>query len=252
MKSVTIIVPVHNPSLEFEETIKSLLNQCYRNTIILLIDDCSTSGLEILSKYSKHNNVQILKTEKNRGGGYARNIGLSRCSSDYISFCDSDDVWPTDKLSKQISLMEQNGLKMTHTDMVSVNAIKGISYELPTNETVDLKEFLCTTSLYCSTVCIDSSILGDNEFSELRIRHPFKFWVSILDGGVVSHRVPDVKVSYLVRAGSVSSKALLTLAYTLHAYLFYPKNKWLAIRCLLIRTLMVNGRNSRIFGGLFK
>ena len=252
MKSVTVIVPVYNPSREFEDTVESLLNQCYENTKILLIDDCSTSGLTILSKYAKLPKIQMLKTRKNGGGGHARNLGLRNCDSHYIAFCDSDDVWPNDKLSKQILLMEQNKYLMSHTDMVAFDPARRIATELPTNDTIDLSEFLSKTNIYCSTVCIDRSILKNHQFSELRIRHPFKFWVSILENGVESHRVPDVKVSYLVRNSSVSSNAVLSLFYTLHAYIFFPKNKWLAFKCLILRMLNVKAGNSRIFAGLFK
>ena len=251
MKSVSIIVPVHNPATDFEVTINSILNQTYRNTKILLVDDCSTSGAERILKYLVHDNVSVLKTEKNGGGGAARNLGLRHCVSDYIAFCDSDDVWPVDKLARQIDFMERNGFLMSHTDMVSFDAIADVSLELVTSEAIDLEHFLSQTDLYCSTVCIHKSVLGSNTFSEARIRHPFKLWVSILEGGIRSYRVPDIKVSYLKRDGSVSSKPLLTLAYTLFAYVVYPKNKLFALRCLLARMLRASSKNSRIFGGIF-
>jgi glycosyltransferase involved in cell wall biosynthesis len=252
MKSVDIIVPVHNPSKEFKTSINSLLNQCYENIRIIIIDDSSSFGHDFLDSFAEHEKVEILKTDQNRGGGYARNLGLRFCTAFYIAFCDSDDVWPSDKLKKQITLMEEKDYVMTHTDMVALDGDKSRARVLSSTDRVGLEDFLRSTNLYCSTVCIKASILGGHRFSELRIRHPFKFWVSILSSGVVSHRVPDLQVSYLVRAGSVSSRPLLTLAHTIYAYLAYPKDKKLALKCLFRRIMKARSGNSRIFNGLFK
>ena len=86
----------------------------------------------------------------------------------------------------------------------------------------------------------------------MRVRHPFKFWVSILESGVISYKVPGTYIRYLKRKDSVSSKTFNTLFFTLISYAIYPKNKFLSFYCLLLRILNANSRNSRIFGGFKK
>lgn len=250
MKRVCIVMPVYNPGKEFTCAVESILNQSYKNIQLLIINDCSRTGLKAIENVMKRRRVTYLQTDRNLGGGAARNLGLRHCDSDYVAFCDSDDVWPADKLEKQITFMETHGHVMSHTDITVVDVANRDKFDIVSSNTINLVEFLRKTNLYCSTVCIKRSVLGDKTFSEMKIRHPFKLWVSILETGVVSHKVPSVKVEYLKRFNSVSSKTFMTIFYTLFSYAYYPDNKLLSVLCLCTRIVNARKANSRIISGL--
>ena len=44
---------------------------------------------------------------ENMGAGHARNYSIQKANGRYIAFCDSDDIWMTDKLEKQIAYMQE-------------------------------------------------------------------------------------------------------------------------------------------------
>ena len=250
--SVDVIIPVYNPTPIFDSVILNTLDQSYVQIHVIIVDDASNTGKDILDKLSSEENVSVYSHKQNRGGGYARNTGLRYVKSDYVAFCDSDDLWAPKKLDEQIKYMEKKGLSLSHTDIVPIKEDGMARERIRTPDKIDLWNFLMSTQLYCSTVCMHSSILNDARFGTMRKRHPFKFWVKILEKGITSHRVPRANcyTKYTIRAGSVSANRYTTLIYTIVAYLRYPKNKIVAIYCLMMRLFFRKNANSRILGNM--
>lgn len=246
---VSIIVPVYEPHNEFDKTMQSLLNQTLDSFEIIIIDDASSKQIERINKYRSDPRVNIIRLSKNLGGGGARNIGLKNAVGKYIAFCDSDDVWSISKLEIQINFMERTNSCMSHTDIV-LNKDSSNEEEklIITPNQINLYTFLISTAIYCSTVCVERSVVNNAKFSERPIRHPFKFWVSLLESGIISKRVPGLKVNYIKRKNSVSSRKLRTIYYTILAYMSYPSNKLLSIWCLIIRIFNSFNSYSRING----
>lgn len=91
---ITIVVPVYNVEEYLEEALESITGQTYKNLEIICVDDGSTDGsLKILSRFAAQDNRITLLTQKNAGGGAARNAGIDAASGEYIAFLDSDDVF---------------------------------------------------------------------------------------------------------------------------------------------------------------
>jgi teichuronic acid biosynthesis glycosyltransferase TuaG len=247
LATVDIIVPVFNPGPEFHRTMSALLMQTYPHIQIILIDDGSVSGLDLIESFVSETCVKYVRLAENQGGGHARNAGLEVADATFVAFCDSDDVWQTEKIEKQLAFMMDNGVSMSHCDVFVVGQ-EGQRRVINSSSTIDLWGFLRKTDLYCSTVCLNASLAKQHKFGLFRKRHPFAYWVSILEDGVKSIRCPDNAVEYVVRGGSVSSKRYSTALYTLLAYIWYPKNKILGIAALVVRCTVGLRGNSRILG----
>ena len=91
-KVVSIIIPVFNVASYLDECILSVINQTYKYTEIILVDDGSTDQSGIICDKYKEKDKRIKVLHKQNGGlSDARNAGLEVCKGDYISFVDSDD-----------------------------------------------------------------------------------------------------------------------------------------------------------------
>ena len=89
---ISIVVPLYNSSLFIAECIDSILAQDFQNFELILIDDNSTDDtVEICNKYLEDKRVRLF-TNGRKGVSSARNLGISKSQSIYITFIDSDDV----------------------------------------------------------------------------------------------------------------------------------------------------------------
>lgn len=100
-KLISIIVPIYNVEKYLSACIESLLNQTYRNTEIILVNDGSTDKSEEIIETYKQKDSRIISIKKENGGlSDARNVGLDNAKGEYIVFVDSDDYIHTEMISK--------------------------------------------------------------------------------------------------------------------------------------------------------
>lgn len=104
-KSVSIIIPTFNRGYIIEKSIKSILNQTYKNFELIIVDDCSEDDTEEIVKKINDIRIKYIKLRKNSGANKARNIGIDNAKFDIIAFHDSDDEWHSNKLEKQLKFL---------------------------------------------------------------------------------------------------------------------------------------------------
>ena len=108
---VSVIVPTFNCSKSLTETIQSVANQTFQDFECIIIDDLSTDDTrdiirELIEIHGSK--FKLIESEFNSGGpATPRNKGIKIALGKYICFLDSDDVWHTDKLLHQVSLMRK-------------------------------------------------------------------------------------------------------------------------------------------------
>lgn len=133
MKStVLILLATYNGQKYIKEMINSIISQDYVDWHLILSDDSSTdSTYSILESYSNKYPEKIThhKSGKKFGNAQSHFIHLLEQYNDapYIMFCDQDDVWHTDKISKTIVKMKEieedcNIPALVHTDLRVVDA----------------------------------------------------------------------------------------------------------------------------------
>lgn len=90
---LSVVIPLYNVEKYIERTIKSVLNQTYTNTEIVIVDDGSTdNSVNIVKEYQKDcDRIKIIE-QKNSGASAARNRGIEAASGKYIIMMDSDDT----------------------------------------------------------------------------------------------------------------------------------------------------------------
>lgn len=120
MSLVSVVVPVYNGALYLEKTVKSILNQDMCNFELILVNDGSSDDSALLMEKLKAQDSRI-KTFHNKNGGVAcaRNFGIAQATSDFIAFCDQDDLWLPTKLSKQLPLFDNQAVGLVYCGAVA-------------------------------------------------------------------------------------------------------------------------------------
>ena len=104
---VSVIIPTFNRAHLIGKAVKSVLSQTYQDFEIIVVDDGSTDNTgEIIRSFKDKRVKYIEKYKKNKGISVARNIGIKMARGKYFAFLDSDDEWLSEKLSKQIKVLQ--------------------------------------------------------------------------------------------------------------------------------------------------
>lgn len=92
MPFFSIIIPLFNKENFIENTLKSVLNQSFIDFEVLIINDGSSDKSEEKVLEFKDSRIHYFYQE-NGGVSVARNFGIAKAQSDYITFIDADDYW---------------------------------------------------------------------------------------------------------------------------------------------------------------
>lgn len=119
MKLISVIIPIYNVEKYLQKCLDSVVNQTYKNTEIILVNDGSTDNSEEIAKEyeKKYENIKYFKKE-NGGLSDARNFGIQKATGDYICFVDSDDYISEDLFSNLERYLEND------YDMIKYKVIK--------------------------------------------------------------------------------------------------------------------------------
>lgn len=98
---ISIVTVVFNGEKNLEETIKSIINQSYKNIEYIIIDGGSTdSTIDIIKKYEDKLSYWI--SEKDNGISEAFNKGLKATKGDYVNFQGDGDGFVNDNVIENI------------------------------------------------------------------------------------------------------------------------------------------------------
>jgi glycosyltransferase involved in cell wall biosynthesis len=99
---ISIAMATYNGERFLEKQLRSLTEQVRLPDEVVICDDASTDRTpEILAQFAKSAPFPVRLVINDHRLGYRENFlkAASLCTSEYIAFCDQDDVWLPDKLS---------------------------------------------------------------------------------------------------------------------------------------------------------
>ncbi len=110
MPTFSVIIPTYNSENFIEETIKSVIDQTFKDFELIIVDDGSEDRTrEILTKYKSIDpRIRLITTPNSGGPTTPTNIGLSVAVGTYIAFLDHDDSWEKIKLETLIKEYRNN------------------------------------------------------------------------------------------------------------------------------------------------
>ncbi|WP_337042180.1 glycosyltransferase family 2 protein [Emticicia sp. 17c] len=101
---ISIIITAYNVEKYIKEAVESALNQTYKNTEIIVLNDGSTDNtLQVLQSFN--NDIKLVSHE-NIGLARTINKSLELVTGDFITFLDGDDIFVANKLEKQLKEFE--------------------------------------------------------------------------------------------------------------------------------------------------
>lgn len=126
-KKFLFLVPAHNEAAVIKETVQSLINQDYDESlfdIVVIADNCTDDTAKIVRSLGKAQVFEnISKPDEPRGKPHAIASFINQCSwenYDYIAFIDADNIVVPNYLS------EMNSQSLAHPEFVVIQGYLGI------------------------------------------------------------------------------------------------------------------------------
>ena len=126
MEKVVILLAAYNGGPYIRQTIQSVLEQDYRELHLVLSDDGSSDGTaEILEEYRARYPRKITHYRSCVRFGNAQDHFMHLLArfgdADYLMFCDQDDIWHPDKVTRTLQKMKETEIPglpaLVHTDL---------------------------------------------------------------------------------------------------------------------------------------
>src|SRR5574344_5605 len=168
---ISVIIPLYNKAQSIAETLRSVLNQTYKDYEIIVINDGSTDNSVQVVESIKDSRIKLFN-KPNGGVSSARNEGIRRAQYEYIAFLDADDLWkPTylEELVKLITDFPEASLWGTGYEFLINNTSSRAEKSLPDNfRGIIQNPWSSVAHSYCTTTscCRRQSLLTIGMFDE--------------------------------------------------------------------------------------
>jgi teichuronic acid biosynthesis glycosyltransferase TuaG len=217
---VTVVVPAYNAERWLGETLDTLLAQRNVAFEVLVVDDRSTDGTAALvqGRAAAEPRLRYLATPQNCGGPAGpRNLGVHHARSEWVAFCDADDLWHPDKLRLQLDCARRTGADLVCTAIESIHEgmqprlIRRAGDPSGAARQIGLWAMLLKNRVATSSVlCRRSALLATPGFNTERgmiAVEDYDMWLRLMAiQGVAIVRLEQPLVAYRLLHGSLSAQ----------------------------------------------
>tara|TARA_B100001559_G_C16452490_1_gene599963 strand:+ start:54 stop:788 length:735 start_codon:yes stop_codon:yes gene_type:complete len=177
---VSVIIPYYKKKDYIKSTIKSVLNQTFKNfEIIVVYDDKDRNDLLYLNEIKKTDKrIKIVLNSKNIGAGLSRNKAIKYARGKYIAFLDSDDLWNKKKIEMQLNFMKKNLYDISHTSYCIINE-KGDKIGARKAKDLTYHDLITSCDIGLSTVMIKKKFFKKNLFVNLKTKEDYVLWLKL-------------------------------------------------------------------------
>ena len=98
---VSIIINCHNGEEYLEQTLRSVLNQTYKNWELIFFDNSSNDESKNIFKSFDDKRLRYFYNKKKINLYHARNKAIQKTKGEFITFIDVDDWWEKNNLKSR-------------------------------------------------------------------------------------------------------------------------------------------------------
>lgn len=210
---VSVVMTSYNHENYISQAIESVLNQTYSNFEFIIVDDASIDkSRDIIEAYKKRDTrIQAIYHESNKGISKTTNDGFEIARGKFIAYMQSDDVWKSEKLEKQVCVLEKDESIVVWSDAIIIDANGNATGRLFTQllgsstrqKSGDIFLELVRSNFICAQSAIfEAKIIEKIEFdSKLAYLNDYKFMLDVAK----SHHfyfIPEPLVKYRIHGNN--------------------------------------------------
>lgn len=168
MAFFSIVIPLFNKENFIENTLNSALNQTCSDFEIIIINDGSTDKSEEKVLAFKDPRIRYFSKE-NGGASTARNHGIQKATSAYITFLDADDYWYPTFLEEMLECITSKNEYKVFASAIEIETTKKTftaSYSIPKKGKYEVVNYF-KASLAYSAICTSAAVFHSSVFDQI-------------------------------------------------------------------------------------
>ena len=255
MPHVSVVMPAFNAEHTIEAAIRSVLDQTFADFELLIVDDGSTDSTRAVCEAmaaadaaqaasggktfapayaapiaadTPHaadaarppgGRIRLLRNEGNRGVAFTRNRGIDEAAGSWIAFLDSDDLWHSEKLARQLRFARDHDAAISYTASGFIDADgRPYPYILHATEELRYRELLRRNLMSCSSVIVSRELMRRHRFADGPLHEDYAAWLRIVREVGAAYGLDEPLLTYRVSAASRSGRRLQSGRMTYRAY----------------------------------
>lgn len=199
---VTIGIPAYNQGQYLREAIESALNQTYKDTEIIVVNDGSTDETaSICWEYGVNTITQV-----NKGLASARNTAIMAMMGDLFLPLDADDILEPNCVERIVEVAKHTNADIIAPSIHCFGLIEQDTILIPNPTLEDFK--VGNRIAYCSAIK-RSALIQVGGYSPKMIEgfEDYHLWVNLLTRGKTIVTIPEPLVKYRIKEKSMITEA---------------------------------------------
>jgi glycosyltransferase involved in cell wall biosynthesis len=139
--SVDVVVATHHRPDLLRAALRSIMEQDYAGPVTCLVVFDRAEPDHSLERDDPQRRVRVVTNERTPGLAGARNTGILAGIGDLVAFCDDDDEWLSDKLTRQVHMLSRTPADTVVTGITVEYADREVT-RVPTAGSVRLGELV--------------------------------------------------------------------------------------------------------------
>lgn len=212
---VSIVIPAYMAAGHIRETLDSAFAQTYSNFEVILVNDGSPDTEALERAIQGYDQRLIYIKQENQGPSGARNTAIRNARGKYIACLDSDDIYLPEHLSRQVELLEHDGLDLVYSDSLIVQngrLVKRAFEREPQHPPVTFERLLAEECCIATSTAVASRQgMIDAGLFDLRYRRceDFDLWLRMSFRGARMDYCRAVGVEHRLRSDSLTADRYL-------------------------------------------
>lgn len=228
---VSIIMAAFNSERTIGQAIESVQSQTYPYWELIVVDDSSSDHTaSIVREFADRDpRIRLFSNPQNLGASYARKYGLQQAQGAWIAILDSDDIWASEKLEKQIALQQRTGAELLFTGASFIDAGgNSLDWILHVPPTIQYRKLLKQNLISNSSVLVAKELISKYYALDNNIHEDFAAWLNITKTGRCAYGLDEPLIAYRLTHASKSSNKLRSSKMNWNTYRYIGLNVWTA------------------------
>lgn len=209
---ISILMGVFNAEDTLGQAIESIINQTYTNWELIIYDDGSTDqSYEVAASYAD-SRITVIRSNLNRGLGFALNRCLEKATGPIIARMDADDISFPQRLEIELDYLNKHSECDVVGTAITMFDGTGDYYTRDSITNPQKEDFLAGSPIVHPTVMMKRSALagvgGYNEAKNTLWVEDKDLWIRMILKGCKFHVIPEVLHRYRYDYSSVKRQTM--------------------------------------------